>query len=323
MSRPPSLRRSAFTLIELLVVIAIIAILIALLVPAVQKVRDAAARAQCTNNMKQVVLAAHNLHGAYKVLPPAGAPDGWTPLTLAAQPYNGAPWTFFAFLLPYVDQQPLYGNMTTGAVPPNFPTGTGAYCGGQYMVPIPVFVCPSDSTRTNNGLSQTLFGGANGFGVSNYVVNYLVAGNPAGTTDAICMQGHTTFESGIPDGLSNTIFFGEAYGSCGLSAGANTTTTTTNAAPLWADSTTPWRAIMCHNTIDKTVNPGYAPCNLFQVQPIEFSTCDPSRAQSAHSGGMNAALGDGSVRFLTLSMGAPAWAAACDPRDAQVPGWDE
>src|SRR5437870_10044647 len=101
-------RRSGFTLIELLVVIAIIAILIALLVPAVQKVRDAAARTQCINNMKQVMLATHNCCDTYKALPPLGAPDGWTPITLANKAYNGGPWMVFNFLLPFVDQQPLY-----------------------------------------------------------------------------------------------------------------------------------------------------------------------------------------------------------------------
>src|SRR5438105_644782 len=101
-------RRVGFTLIELLVVIAIIAILIALLVPAVQKVREAAARTQCANNLKQIGLAMHSINDTNKALPPVAAPDGWTAGTLAAPPYNGGPWTFFSHILPYIEQTAVY-----------------------------------------------------------------------------------------------------------------------------------------------------------------------------------------------------------------------
>src|SRR6476660_224790 len=116
--------RGGFTLIELLVVIAIIAILIALLVPAVQKVREAAARTQCTNNLKQVGLAAHGLHDAYKVLPPfaANCADpavGTCSITLNG-PYKGKVYTGLGFLLPHVEQDNVYYAQT--------PTGYG---GGQ------------------------------------------------------------------------------------------------------------------------------------------------------------------------------------------------
>jgi prepilin-type N-terminal cleavage/methylation domain-containing protein len=301
-----SLRRG-FTLIELLVVIAIIAILIALLVPAVQKVRETAARTQCVNNMKQVVLAVHNLYGTNKVLPPLGAPDGWTPTTLANSAYNGGPWMIFNHLLPYVEQKALYELQTKGPVPP------GAYCGGQYNKVVPLFLCPSDPT-TINGFSQTIRGGANGFAVSNYAANYFVFGNPQGPSDSARVQGKNTFAS-ITDGVSNTIFFGEVYGSCGISAGNNTADTTTNAAALWADSTLPWRPIMCHNSANKSLPGGYPACYMFQVQPVMFFTCDPSRAQSGHSAGMNCGIGDGSVRFISATISNPNWAAACDPRD--------
>jgi hypothetical protein len=290
-------------------VIAIIAILIALLVPAVQKVRDAAARIQCTNNLKQVVLATHNLYGTYKSLPPLGAPDGWTATTLAAAPYNGVPWMIFNHLLPFIDQTPLYNAQTKGNVPP------GIYCGGQYATPVPAFLCPSDPS-TQNGLSMTTNGGANGFAVTNYAANYFVFGNPGGNSDSERMQGRNTFAS-IPDGTSNTIFFGEVYGSCGLSAGNPASSQT--AAALWADSTVPWRPVMCHNTGNKTLNGGYAPCAMFQIQPQMFVTCDPSIGQSGHSAGMNCGIGDGSVRFITRTISVPNWVAACDPRDGAVP----
>src|SRR5271166_2186384 len=117
MSRVSPRRHSAFTLIELLVVIAIIAILIALLVPAVQKVREAAARIQCTNNLKQVGLALHSYHGAYKQFPP-GYVDGNT--NPASTPDNdvGPGWGWASFLLPYLEQGNVYSQI-------NFNVGVG------------------------------------------------------------------------------------------------------------------------------------------------------------------------------------------------------
>src|SRR5713226_6670484 len=99
------MRRSAFTLIELLVVIAIIAILIALLVPAVQKVREAAARLQCSNNMKQIGLAMHGYHDARKVLPPGLV---WANNTSY---YSGARSNWFPLILPYIDQMSVYNQL--------------------------------------------------------------------------------------------------------------------------------------------------------------------------------------------------------------------
>jgi prepilin-type N-terminal cleavage/methylation domain-containing protein len=312
--RSSRVRRPGFTLIELLVVIAIIAILIALLVPAVQKVREAAARAQCQNNLKQILIATHACNDVYKMLPPVAAPDGWTALTLAGPPYNGGPWTFFQFILPYIEQGAVYTRLTRQPCPP------GGYCGGQYMQVIPTFLCPADPS-TNNGLSMTTNGGANGFAVSNYAANYYVFGNPTDNRgDYYRVQGTNGLTRSIPDGTSNTVFFGENYGSCSLSTDpANGA----SAASLWADSTLPWRPILCHNTPSKNVNQGYAPCFMFQVQPKQyFGACDPSRANSPHTAGMNCGLGDGSVRFLTLSITPTTWANACDPRDGNPLGPD-
>jgi prepilin-type N-terminal cleavage/methylation domain-containing protein/prepilin-type processing-associated H-X9-DG protein len=300
-----------FTLIELLVVIAIIAILIGLLLPAVQKVREAAARATCSNNLKQIGIATHSINDAQGGLPPVASPDGWTATTTANKAFNGAPYTYFAWLLPYIEQTAMFKAQTMGNSPP------GAYCGGQYFNPIKTYICPSDPSVAN-GLSQTTNGGANGFAVSCYSANYLVFGNPtASGGDYYQVQGVGRIPATIPDGLSNTIFFGEIYGSCSLS---NNPANGSSAASLWADSTLPWRPIMCHNTSNKSTNAGYGACNTFQVQPVPFGTCDPSRGQSAHTGGMNIGLGDGSVRFVAASISANTWAYVCDPRDGNVPG---
>src|SRR6185295_16467520 len=132
-------RRSGFTLIEVLVVIAIIAILIALLVPAVQKVREAAARMQCTNNLKQLALAAHNYESATKCLPPAyrGSQIGTAP-----QYYDL--WGSLALLTPYLDQSPVYNSIDLSLTMYNTTTfAIQAPVAVQTVVP--VFLCPSDT----------------------------------------------------------------------------------------------------------------------------------------------------------------------------------
>ncbi|VTU02338.1 Uncharacterized protein OS=Pirellula staleyi (strain ATCC 27377 / DSM 6068 / ICPB 4128) GN=Psta_3773 PE=4 SV=1: N_methyl_2: SBP_bac_10 [Gemmataceae bacterium] len=313
MSRRP--RRAGFTLIELLVVIAMIAILIGLLLPAVQKVREAAARTTCTNNAKQVALACHSCNDAQGGLPPLCAPDGWTPTTLANRAFNGAPWTVFNWLLPYVEQTAVFAAQAKGGP---FMVGDPRYCGGQYDKPIKTYLCPSDRSVTN-GRSQTTEGGANGFAVGNYAANYLVFGNPAGGTDAARVQGAAAIPRSVPDGLSNAVFFGEAYGSCGATADP---AAATSAASLWSDATAKWRPVMCHNTAGKNPNAGYAACQPFQVNPVPFGGCDPARAQTPHTGGMVVGLGDGSVRFVAEGVSAATWAAACDPRDGVPLGSD-
>src|SRR5215510_13523635 len=102
------MKRSGFTLIELLVVIAIIAVLIGLLLPAVQKVREAAARADCANNLKQIGLAVHAYHDSHRKLPASQYGDYSDPTAFGGPYYTSRSWSFLALILPYLEQQNLY-----------------------------------------------------------------------------------------------------------------------------------------------------------------------------------------------------------------------
>lgn len=304
--------RRAFNLVELLVVIAIIGVLIALLLPAIQKVRAAAQRIQCSSNLHQLGLATQACHDTYEFLPPLCVNIATDPVTkwvgsriqLPGPFKDAVGMTVFDWLLPYIEQDSVFKAMNR-----NVSTATAS--GPAFGYVINTYRCPSEpSPSRETGRGGTTNENANQWGIGNYGANYLVFGAPAiGST-----EGSPSFSSSFPDGTSQIILFTERYGTCGASGQIDDPTTF---GSLWSDSNQSWRPQACNpNTT------GYMPCMLFQVQPDWLTGCDIRRAQSPHAGGINVGLADGSVRFISSNISSNTWAQVCDPRDGVSPAND-
>jgi prepilin-type N-terminal cleavage/methylation domain-containing protein/prepilin-type processing-associated H-X9-DG protein len=272
------LRWRGFTLIELLVVIAIIGILISLLLPAVQKVRDAASRTQCANNMKQIALACHAFHDTYKRFPQTG----FTPSNPAK--HDGWLWS----ILPFIEQKEIY----------DLGISNSAFNDPQYSRPVPIYNCPSDTRAAPimaSGVDPT-YGPWSVF-LTDYVAvsgkDYL---DGLGIISADANQ-NTIGGVRIPavtDGVSQTLlvaerypskdgFWGWAYEQDGIDEAAGVALT--------------WNIY----TVDQNNNPcPPCPC-LFGSGPANTDNpCSFNYIYSQHTGGSNFAFGDGSVRFLTF-----------------------
>ncbi|QJW95658.1 DUF1559 domain-containing protein [Frigoriglobus tundricola] len=293
--------RSAFTLIELLVVIAIIAILIGLLLPAVQKVREAASRMKCSNNLKQLGLAAFSYEGAMSKFPP-GVNLPYTTAVASGQSagpvFPGQYMSLFEALLPYIEQQNLYNQL-------NFTTGQYGNALGQTSPAatiVQTYLCPSDTapkqtTYTNGG--KTYYFGANTYGGNPGVVGFYTTSMDQ--TGIFFINSSVTI-TGITDGTSNTFMFGERnrldptydriYG--GGTAGAfgqRSGWAWSNNLPgfdylFGAVQTINW--VMPTNL---TSDPGYV------NEDQRFSVYG-----SQHTNGANFCFADGSVRYLTNSV---------------------
>ncbi|MBX6315073.1 MAG: DUF1559 domain-containing protein [Isosphaeraceae bacterium] len=330
--------RRGFTLIELLVVIAIIGVLIALLLPAVQSAREAARRAQCVNNLKQIGIAMHNYHDALGSLPPGRKACCWG--------------TWVVFIMPFMESSPLFNAWNFGGM--NIPQGGPLdgymrYAGAANVTVssarVATFMCPSD--QPNAPITANIGGRQFPIVSMNYVVNF---GNtselqepayPPGSATPISRHGGAPFTSmGCPnidsgtadfstrqnpstvplsaftDGTSGTVLASEVIIGQGKNAGISN-------APYDLRGFAHWGYGACFVTLnppntsipdvmqDKNYciypYPGNPPCTWSDAPQAPGGNPHAKAARSRHPGGVNTLMGDGSVRFIKNSINVAIW----------------
>jgi prepilin-type N-terminal cleavage/methylation domain-containing protein/prepilin-type processing-associated H-X9-DG protein len=303
-------RLRGFTLIELLVVIAIIAILIALLLPAVQQAREAARRATCKNQLKQLGLAMHNYHDTVNQFPPAAVwlGQGTVAPEDGRDPMWGATWVIMLF--PYFDQAPLY-NMYDSRLPAR---SGDANIGNNFVArqTLAVLNCPSHTT-VNTRLTQDFDGFAKGTYAGNTGAGRMLNradynnGNLTGAMSAVGQYG-ASFRS-FTDGTSNSILLAEivkvdssgddrgAWGWCTgplfSGRGNNNIILTPNSRQAMDSSPYSW-----NNTTHRNFN--------WRSDPDSNSNSGVA-ARSFHTGGVHVCLADGSVRFISENIDTQTW----------------
>jgi prepilin-type N-terminal cleavage/methylation domain-containing protein len=287
-------RWRGFTLIELLVVIAIIAILIGLLLPAVQKVREAAARSQCSNNLKQISLGMVNMADTYQQKLPGSI--GLWPNPWAAN--GNADGGAFLFMLPFIEQGNLYNATNQGNDPDGRNGGLPTY--SEWNVPqvqVKTYICPSDYTMTPGLMLRSSYGqNGNVFREGYWAKNTL------------------RFPASITDGTSNTIFFTDKLAEC------NSGNYPDNYWPDWGP------IVYSPDEGDPTgppYNTSYPP--TAQIMPRMAGSqaiCNGGVSSSPHTAGIQVGMGDGSVRFVAQGISATTWWSALTPNYGDILGPD-
>jgi len=308
-------KRKGFTLIELLVVIAIIAVLVGLLVPAVQKVREAANRMSCSNNLKQIGLAYHNYHDTNNKFPPGGRdgrPGGqanqnccnWddinrTALNNAGQQdnrdgYNGRYW-----ILPFIEQDNLYKVVKRADL---------------YATPVKTYYCPTRRSPTvYNGSARCDYTGNAGTSFANGTPLDGSADNGSGVLNGVVVRSNVSpiNLSSITDGTSNTVAWVEDGGRPALYRGRTVIANSRASGASWADP-----------DLEFWVD-GFTTDGVTSLGPCAMNCNNNNELYSFHTGGSQAVFCDGSVRFFSQSTSMPVLAAIISASLGEVSTIDE
>lgn len=266
-----------FTLIELLVVIAIIAILIALLLPAVQQAREAARRTQCKNNLKQFGLAMHNYHDTTNAFPPGVVNYNANTCTVMSNGQtvpdtNARLWGWGTFLLPYIDQAPLYNQLRPDGC--RMPDAGFAYpaAGALLQIPLPAYRCPSDAGDDINIFHQN-------YSTSNYAINFQIG----------FVNSRVRIRD-LQDGTSNTFMITERRLKRDPAGDRHT------GAVVWGRSGSTDAGY--HFRSGPSINLRPAP-NTSNTGIAGDPGCYRHGSSSAHVGGAHFLMADGAVRFVS------------------------